>query len=161
MGSVRERSWNAGPQCLLCTEYYCASLSIVLFCCGTWPCDSQVATNIVAHFPVGGSLGHISTEAFLTHSMNRHCSLKPKFISHKKKLQRFQECFFPSISSAVLPHITKQALTLLHPRYQISSVFPGKLWTVSVTLKTFSSKCHFIGRGAGTEKQSTFLGVTE
>lgn len=132
-----------------------------MICCGVWLCDSQVATNIIALFPVGGSLGQISGDAFLTPSMNWHCSLKPKFTHHKKKLQRFQDCFFPTITSAVLPHITKQGLTLLHPRYQISSVFPGKVWTGSVTLKAFSSKCHFIGGEAITGKQSTFLEVTE
>lgn len=139
----------------------CQPVNGSMICCGTWPCDSQVAANIVAHFPVGGNLGCVSTDAFLTHSMNWHCSLKPKLTNYKKKLQRFQEYFFPSITSVVLHHITKQGLTLLHPRYQIRSVFPGKVWTVSVTLKAFSSKCHFIGEEAGTEKQSTFLEITE
>lgn len=162
-GSVSgQHSWDAGAQYLFCTEYHWASLSMALwFVVGTWPCDSQVATNIIARFPVGGSSGHISTEAFLTHSMNWHCSLKPKLTSHKKKLQRFQECFFTRLTTAALPHITKYGLTLLHPRYQISSIFPGKVWTVSVTLKAFSSKYHFIGGEAGTEKQSSFLEVTK
>lgn len=57
-------------------------------------------------------------------------------------------------------YITKEGLTPLHPRYQISSVLLGNLWTVSVTLKALSSKCLFIGVEAGTEKQIIFLKIT-
>lgn len=106
---------------------------------GAWDHDSHLSTDVVAHFNVGGGLGHSSTNYFFTHFMKWLCSLKPKLTGHvKENLQRFKDCFFPSIT--VLPPYTKHGLSLLHPRYQISSVLPGNLWTVSVTLKALSSK---------------------
>lgn len=94
----------------------------------------------------------------ISHSFHE-LALQPWAKTHKKKLQRFKDCFFPSITSAVLPHITRAWLyCILDTKL---AVFLGKVWTVSVTLKAFSSKCHFIGREASTGKQSTFLEVTE
>lgn len=67
---------------------------------------------------------------------------------------------FPVLPVLTYHHTTKEGLTQLHPRHQISSVLPGTVWTVSVTLQALRSKCHFIGGEAGTEKQSIFFKVT-
>lgn len=85
--------------------------------------------------------------------MKCHRSLKPKLTSHKKKTLQKSRVFLSWCDQ----HITKQGLPLPHPRYQISTVLIGNLWTVSIKLKAQKLKMlSFIK----AKTESTFLKVT-
>lgn len=123
---------------------------------GTWCHDSHLATNVVAHFNVGGSLGHSSRDSFLTNFMKWHCSLNSP-VSRTRNCRDLKSVSFPALPVLSYHHITKQGLTLLRPRYQISSVLPGNLWTVSITLKALSSKCWSFYRWRSSHRKTQHL----